>query len=222
MSNEVKVVNQIVMKKLNEIRPYFRNPRSNEKTVEMLVKVIPQVGFNVPILIDKDGVIVKGHARYKAAFKLGMEEVPCVITDADEEQIKLDRITDNRISELSEWLEEGLMHEIDTLDIGFDDILKDLDLRTDVIENEFDNTELEQIDFNEPNVTDEEKQKIYEEMLAKKEEEAKARLEKEIQKAEENHVKEQMPKTKKYVKCVCSKCGEVFFIDFDKITVVEM
>jgi ParB family transcriptional regulator, chromosome partitioning protein len=222
MSNEVKVVNKIVMKKLNEIKPYFRNPRSNEKTVEMLVKVIPQVGFNVPILIDKNGVIVKGHARYKAAFKLGMEEVPCVITDADEEQIKLDRITDNRISELSEWLEEGLMHEIDMLDIGFDDILKDLDLRTDVIESEFDNTELEQIDFNEPNVTDEEKQKIYEEMLAKKEEEAKARLEKEIQKAEEKQVKEQLPQAKKYVKCVCSKCGEVFFIDFNKIIVVEM
>lgn len=220
--SEVEVVNEIVMKKLNEIKPYFRNPRSNEKTVEMLVKVIPQVGFNVPILIDKDGVIVKGHARYKAAFKLGMEEVPCVVTNASEEQIKLDRITDNRISELSEWLEEGLMHEIDMLDIGYDNILKDLDLKTDVIETEFDNTELEQIDFNEPNITNEEKQKIYEEMLAKKEEEAKARLEKEIKKAEENQIKEQLPTTKKYVKCVCNKCGEVFFIDLDKITVVEM
>ncbi len=61
----MEVVNKIVMKKLNEIKPYFKNPRKNDKTVEMLVKVIPQVGFNVPILIDKDGVIVKGHARYK-------------------------------------------------------------------------------------------------------------------------------------------------------------
>lgn len=125
--SELKVVNEIVMKKLNEIRPYFRNPRKNDKTVEMLVKVIPQVGFNVPILIDKNGVIVKGHARYKAAFKLGMEEVPCVVTNASEEEINLDRITDNKISELTEWLDEGLMHEIDAIDIGFNDILKDLD-----------------------------------------------------------------------------------------------
>ena len=220
--NNVEVVNQIVMKKLNEIRPYFRNPRNNDKTVDMLVKVIPQVGFNVPILIDKDGVIVKGHARYKARFKLGMEEVPCVITNATEEQIKLDRITDNRISELSEWLEEGLMHEIDTLDIGFDNILKDLDLRTDVIDTEFENTELENFNVNEPDMTDEQKQKIYEEMLAKKEAEAQAKLEKQIEKAEIKQQQEQLPTTKKYVKCVCSKCGEVFFIDFDKLTIVEM
>ena len=168
----MEIVNQIVMKKLNEVKPYFRNPRRNDKTVEMLVKVIPQVGFNVPILIDKDGVIVKGHARYKAAFKLGMEEVPCVVTNASEEQIKLDRITDNKISELSEWLDEGLAHEIDMLDISFEGILGDLDLKNDVIESQFSETELEQVDFTEPDITPEQKQKIYEEMLAKKEEEA--------------------------------------------------
>lgn len=218
----MEVVNKIVMKKLNEIKPYFRNPRKNDETVNMLVKVIPQVGFNVPILIDKEGVIVKGHARYKAAFKLGMEEVPCVITNATEEQIKLDRITDNKISELSEWLDEGLAHEIDMLDISFEGILGDLNLKTDVIESQFDETELEHIDFTEPNVTDEEKQKIYEEMLAKKQEEAMQKLEADIKKAEVEQVKGTIPQKKKYVKCVCQKCGEVFFIDFDKITVVEM
>ena len=218
----MEIVNQIVMKKLNEVKPYFRNPRRNDKTVEMLVKVIPQVGFNVPILIDKDGVIVKGHARYKAAFKLGMEEVPCVVTNASEEQIKLDRITDNKISELSEWLDEGLAHEIDMLDISFEGILGDLDLKNDVIESQFSETELEQVDFTEPDITPEQKQKIYEEMLAKKEEEAYQELEKEIKKAEIEQVKETLPTTKKYIKCVCSKCGEVFFIELDKAIIVEM
>lgn len=218
----MEIVNQIVMKKLNEVKPYFRNPRRNDKTVEMLVKVIPQVGFNVPILIDKDGVIVKGHARYKAAFKLGMEEVPCVVTNASEEQIKLDRITDNKISELSEWLDEGLAHEIDTLDISFENILGDLDLKNDVIESQFDETELEQIDFTEPDITPEQKQKIYEEMLAKKEEQALQELEKEIKKAEVEQVKETLPTTKKYIKCVCNKCGEVFYIELDKAIIVEM
>lgn len=199
---QFEVVNKVIMKKLNEIKPYFKNPRKNDKTVEMLVKVIPQVGFNVPIVIDKDGVIVKGHARYKAAFKLGMEEVPCVVTNASAEQINLDRITDNRISELSEWAEEGLMHELDSLDIKFDDILADLDLKTDVIENQFDMTELEEIENEHPDLSDEDKQKIYEEMLAKKEAEEQARIAERIAKAEEEKIEGQVPQKKKYIKCV--------------------
>lgn len=220
--SELKIVDQIIMKKLNEIKPYFRNPRKNDKTVDMLVKVIPQVGFNVPILIDKNGVIVKGHARYKAAFKLGMEEVPCVITNATEEQINLDRITDNKISELSEWLDEGLAHEIDMIGLEYSDILGDLDLKNDVIESEFGETELEQVDLAEPDITPEQKQKIYEEMMAKKQEEAMAQLEKEIKKAEVEQVKGTLPKPKKYIKCVCQKCGEVFYIELDKAQIIEM
>lgn len=218
----MEVVNKIIMKRLNEIKPYFKNPRKNDKTVEMLVKVIPQVGFNVPILIDRDGVIVKGHARYKAAFKLGMEEVPCVITTATPEQINLDRITDNKISELSEWMEEGLLHELDALDVKFNDILGDLDLKTDVIENQFDMTELEEIENEHPDLSDEEKQKIYEEMIAKKEAEEQARIAEKIKKAEEEKIEDQLPQKKKYIKCVCGKCGEVFYIELDKAVIIEM
>ena len=218
----MEVVNKIVMKKLNEIKPYFKNPRKNDKTVEMLVKVIPQVGFNVPILIDKDGVIVKGHARYKAAFKLGMEEVPCVVTTATPEQINLDRITDNRISELSEWMEEGLLHELDALDVKFNDILGDLDLKTDVIENTFDETFLDEIENEHTDLSDEDKQKIYEEMLAKKEAEEQARIAEKIKKVEEQKIEDQLPQKKKYIKCVCGKCGEVFYIEFDKAIIIEM
>ena len=218
----MEVVNKIIMKKLNEIKPYFKNPRKNDKTVEMLVKVIPQVGFNVPILIDKDGVIVKGHARYKAAFKLGMEEVPCVITTATPEQINLDRITDNRISELSEWMEEGLLHELDALDVKFNDILGDLDLKTDVLESVFDDTSFEEIENEHPDLSDEDKQKIYEEMIAKKEAEEQARIAEKIKKAEEEKIEDQLPQKKKYIKCVCGKCGEVFYIEFDKAVIIEM
>lgn len=218
----MEVVNKIIMKKLNEIKPYFKNPRKNDKTVEMLVKVIPQVGFNVPILIDKDGVIVKGHARYKAAFKLGMEEVPCVITTATPEQINLDRITDNRISELSEWMEEGLLHELDALDVKFNDILGDLDLKTDVLESVFDDTSFEEIENEHPDLSDEEKQKIYEEMIAKKEAEEQARIAERIKKAEEEKIEDQLPQKKKYIKCVCGKCGEVFYIELDKAVIIEM
>ena len=80
----IDVSKQIVMKPISEVKPYVRNPRKNEKTVKLLVDIIPKVGFNVPLVIDKKGIIVKGHARYAAAIQLGMTEVPCVITDADE------------------------------------------------------------------------------------------------------------------------------------------
>ena len=104
----MEIVNQIVMKKISEVKPYVRNPRNNDKTVNLLVEIIPKVGFNVPLVIDRNSIIVKGHARYAAAIRLGMEEIPCVVTDADEETIKLDRLADNRISEFSEWINDEL------------------------------------------------------------------------------------------------------------------
>ena len=122
----MEIVNQIVMKKISEVKPYVRNPRKNDKTVNLLVEIIPKVGFNVPLVIDRNSIIVKGHARYAAAIRLGMEEIPCVVTDADEETIKLDRLADNRISEFSEWINDELLHEIDMLNLDFDFDLESL------------------------------------------------------------------------------------------------
>ena len=82
----------VVYKPLSAIRPYFRNPRRNDKTIELLVKLIRKVGFNVPIVIDRNGVIVKGHARFVAAIRLGMDEVPCIISTASDDDNKLDRL----------------------------------------------------------------------------------------------------------------------------------
>lgn len=107
---------EIVMKPVNEIIPYWRNPRRNDATVEALVPVIQKSGFNVPIVIDKNGVVVKGHARLRAAKRLGMEAVPCVVSDASEDVIKADRIADNKIQELSSWDFGKLDAELDRLD----------------------------------------------------------------------------------------------------------
>lgn len=114
------VENKIVMKRISEIRPYARNPRRNAKTVELLCELIPQVGFNVPLVIDEKGVIVKGHARFSAAIRLGMKEVPCIITHADEDAVKADRITDNKIAEFSEWMNEEVLDEIESIDSNID------------------------------------------------------------------------------------------------------
>ena len=197
----MEVSKNIVMKKISEIKPYIRNPRKNDKTVELLVDIIPKVGFNVPIVIDKKGIIVKGHSRYKAAIKLGMKEVPCIVTEADEEAIKLDRIADNRISEFSEWTGE-LGHELDMLQMDFSNL--EFELPNDNF-FEFEN------DYEEEAPAMQDNSEKYKEYLAQQEAKTLNALESQIKKAEEKQLN--VPQTKKYYKVVCEHCGKTMFID---------
>ncbi len=71
----------IVEKRLNELKPYENNPRINDGAVKFVKNSIYEFGFKVPIVIDKNGVIVAGHTRYKASQELGLETVPCVVAD---------------------------------------------------------------------------------------------------------------------------------------------
>lgn len=105
---------QITNKKIEEIKPYEKNPRKNDEAVKYVAESIKQFGFKVPIVIDKDGVIVAGHTRYKASKVLGLEEVPCIIADdLNEEQIKAFRVADNKVAEKSEWDFDLLEEELD-------------------------------------------------------------------------------------------------------------
>ncbi len=215
----VDVVKEIVMRPIGTIKPYIRNPRKNDRTVDLLVKIIPVVGFNVPILIDENGVIVKGHARFKAAIKLGMTEVPCVVTHADEEAIKADRIADNKISEFSEWVNDELLHEIDMLNIDID--LGEFGLPMPSFEDiptpeEFFEEEVPE----EQELSDEQKQKLYQEFLERQaQEQAKPveiTSEKQLERAmEKQHQEASMPP--KYYKCVCEKCGHIMFVKADDL-----
>ena len=117
----------VIEKKLKDIKPYEKNPRKNDSAVDAVANSIREFGFKVPVVIDKDGVIVCGHTRYKAAKKLGLKAVPCVVADdLTEEQIKAYRLADNKVSELAEWdfniLGEELegIFDIDMSDFGFD------------------------------------------------------------------------------------------------------
>lgn len=106
----------IVLKKLSDIRPYEKNPRKNDEAVKYVAESISQFGFKVPIVIDKDGIIVAGHTRYKAAKKLNLKEVPCIVADdLTEEQVKAFRLADNKVAEKAEWDFELLSDELDDL-----------------------------------------------------------------------------------------------------------
>lgn len=122
---------EIVYKKLEELKPYEKNPRKNDEAVEYVANSIKEFGFKVPIVIDKEGIIVAGHTRYKASKKLGLNEVPCIVADdLSEEQIKAFRLADNRVSEYSGWNYAKLIEEISQLD-------KDLMEQFDFVDIEF-------------------------------------------------------------------------------------
>ena len=95
---------KIENKRLSEITPYDNNPRYNEASVDKVAASIREFGFKVPIVTDKDGVIITGHTRYKAAKKLGMETVPTITADdLSEEKVRAYRLADNKAGEDSEW-----------------------------------------------------------------------------------------------------------------------
>lgn len=108
---------EIVYKKLNEIKPYEKNPRRNDEAVEYVKQSIKEFGFKVPLVIDKNGTIVTGHTRYKASQELGLKEVPCVIADdLNEKQIQAFRIADNKVSDYSIWDNKLLLEELEDID----------------------------------------------------------------------------------------------------------
>jgi len=120
----------IIEKNVNEIIPYINNPRKNDNAVDKVAASIKEFGFKVPCVISSDNVIVTGHTRIKAAKKLGMETVPCIIADdLTDAQIKAFRLADNKVAEFAEWDFEKLEIELEGLkEFDFDDFGFELDI----------------------------------------------------------------------------------------------
>jgi ParB-like chromosome segregation protein Spo0J len=113
---------KVEMWDISRIKPYPNNPRINDHAVDAVAKSIREVGFRQPVVVDKEGVIIVGDTRYKAALRLALKKVPVhVARDLTEEQIKAYRIMDNKTSELAEWDEERLRQELAELEkLDFD------------------------------------------------------------------------------------------------------
>ena len=206
--SDIQIEKEIVMRKINTVRPYVRNPRRNDKTVELLCKLIPKVGFNVPLVIDEKGIIVKGHARFSAAIRLGMEEVPCIITHADEEAIKADRITDNKISEFSEWVNEELISEINDLDFDLSELgLPKIDLSSVPTSSDIEEQIADQpTPVNNGEITEAQREQVYKEFLQEQEKGN-------IPKPQANE-----DLNEPYYKLVCEKCGCIMFLKESEVT----
>lgn len=112
---------------ITSLKEYENNPRNNDKSVEKVAASIREFGFKVPIVIDKNNVIVCGHTRVRAAKRLKLDVVPCIVADdLTPEQIRAFRLADNKTSEFSDWDIEKLDAELAALELdmtlfGFED-----------------------------------------------------------------------------------------------------
>lgn len=136
-----KIKRDQVIKNIDEIIPYINNPRDNEPAVDAVASSIKNFGFNQPIAIDSKNEIIAGHTRYKAAKKLDLKEVPCVIIDdLTDEEVRAYRLADNKVAEKATWNKELLAEELSGLGnldmtlFGFDES----DFKDDFKEDDFD------------------------------------------------------------------------------------
>lgn len=113
------------MTKLDDIRPYERNPRViPQAAVDAVARSIQAFGFRAPIIVDGQGVILAGHTRYKAAQQLGLAEVPVIWqSDITDIQARGYRIADNKVGELSAWDRDALDAEVRELAGSVDAVL---------------------------------------------------------------------------------------------------
>ena len=126
---------------INDIKPYDKNPRKNDLAVDKVAASIKEFGFQQPIVTDKNGVIIVGHTRYKAAIKLGLTDIPVLYANnLTNEQVKAYRLSDNKTNEFSEWDIDLLVGELgelkefnfDMQPFGFED------MQPEVVEDDFD------------------------------------------------------------------------------------
>lgn len=88
---------------VDKIKPYEKNAKKHPvKQITQVANSIKEFGFNQPIVVDKNNVIIVGHGRLEAAKKLGLTEVPVITVDLTEDQAKSYRMADNKLNE-SDW-----------------------------------------------------------------------------------------------------------------------
>ena len=104
---------KIQMMNIDDIHPYTKNPRKNQKAVAPVKKSLKEYGFQQPIVVDKDMIVVVGHTRLLAAKELKIKEVPVHIADnLTEDQCRAYRIADNKTNEFASWDEGFLTDEL--------------------------------------------------------------------------------------------------------------
>lgn len=107
---------------ISEIKPYPKNAKEHKKKqIEKIANSIAKFGFNQPVVVDKDNVIIVGHGRWLAAQTLGMKTVPTLSLDLSEEQAKSYRLADNKLNE-SSWEMDIVIAELKSMSLEMLDL----------------------------------------------------------------------------------------------------
>ena len=114
---------KVIEKSIGEVFPYENNPRNNESAVDAVANSIKEFGWQQPIVVDKNNVIIAGHTRWEAAQRLGLKKVPVVVADKlTDQQVKAFRLADNKTGELATWDMQALDEELhDLLDFDMEE-----------------------------------------------------------------------------------------------------
>ena len=203
--------------KLSEIFPYYDNPRDNTNAVEPTKESIKRFGYVKPILVDKAGVIIAGHTRYVAAYQLGMEFVPVVYSDMDDEMAKKYRILDNKLAEKSSFDEDQLLEELRSMEVPtdmqaffFEDINQMLNFSLDSINQQAEEYGGFQDDYSQ--VDDENYEAPSNEEAGKSEE---SPSDEEEDPAKDLFVLKEREDGSHYMKVVCPYCGNMETIEIE-------
>jgi hypothetical protein len=98
--------------------------KRNRRQLQALRRNIGQFGFIVPVIVDRHGVLVCGHARIEAAIKLGLPRVPTIsIAHLSDNEVRAFAIAENRMSEMALWDQDALKAEfrfLVSIDLDFD------------------------------------------------------------------------------------------------------
>src|SRR6266446_1390555 len=107
---------------IDQIKPYAGHARGhNKQKIEKLKKLIRHFGQVVPIVVDRDGVIIDGHAVWTAMQELGNGEIAAVVANRTDPEIKALRLALNRVPQDSAWDNERLRKELEELvNLSFD------------------------------------------------------------------------------------------------------
>ena len=111
---------RIVYQSISQLKPDPANPRlHSKKQIRQIAKSIEAFGFNVPILIDREGKVIAGHGRLAACHELGWSEVPTLCLDhLSPAQARAFMIADNRLTEVSTWDDRLLAEQLKDLSLS--------------------------------------------------------------------------------------------------------
>lgn len=120
--------------KIEDIKPYVNNAkRHTKKQIEQIKKSVKDFGYNDPIALDENNMIIEGHGRYEALKQLDYKEIDCIrLNNLTEQQKKAYILAHNKLNLETGFNDEILVDELNSiLDFNMEDFGFNIDLSID-------------------------------------------------------------------------------------------